>query len=168
MSGPLVFAQPSPADPLDEIRQALHAIQQRLAAISSHRRVAPPSATTLTLIDDGEALGALIQAKRLYAARRKRDHLFVGYDLFGEPCWDILLDLFIAGEERNLIGVSSACIAACCPPTTALRWLGVLYEQGVIVRASDPDDARRVHVALSATGTQLMRAYLATPGPIAD
>lgn len=142
-------------------------VEQQLAAVGNHQRPAPPATTTLTFDEDG-ALGALAHAKRLYAARRKRNHAFAGYDLFGEPCWDILLDLFIAGEERNLIGVSSACIAACCPPTTALRWLGVLYERGLIVRASDPRDARRVNVALSATGTQLMRAYLGTPGPIAD
>jgi len=87
-------------------------VEQQLAAVGNHQRPAPPATTTLTFDEDG-ALGALAHAKRLYAARRKRNHAFAGYDLFGEPCWDILLDLFIAGEERNLIGVSSACIAAC-------------------------------------------------------
>lgn len=146
----------------------LQAVEQRLATISSHRRTVSQPATTPTIINDDPTYDVLSHAKRLYAARRRRDRAFAGYDLFGEPSWDILLDLFIAGEERNLIGVSSACIAACCPPTTALRWLGLLLDQGLIVRTDDPDDARRVNVALSATGMQLMQGYLGTSGSVTD
>ena len=45
-----------------------------------------------------------------------------GEGLFADPAWDIMLDLFAARIEGKDITVSSAGIAACVPPTTALRW----------------------------------------------
>lgn len=99
---------------------------------------------------------ALHVAKRMYHERRLRDRAFTGYDLFGEPAWDLLLDLFIAGEERRKIGISSACIAAVVPPTTALRWIITLREQGLISRGADPDDGRRSLLTLTPRAHRLM------------
>ena len=39
-------------------------------------------------------------------------------ELFGEPAWDILLDLYIANVENKPVSVSSACIGSAAPPTT--------------------------------------------------
>ena len=41
---------------------------------------------------------ALTLARTLYAERRRRDRTFP-VDIFGEPSWDILLDLFVAREK---------------------------------------------------------------------
>jgi hypothetical protein len=98
-------------------------------------------------------------AKNAYAMRRTRDAIFGASELFGEPAWDILLDLFIAHTENKPVSVSSACIGSAAPPTTGLRWLGVLTENEMIVREHDPEDQRRVLVRLSDKAIEAMEQY---------
>lgn len=98
-------------------------------------------------------------ARSTYRDRRRRADIFADPALFGEPAWDILLDLFIAAKERKRLPVTSACIGAAVPATTALRWLTVLEEKGLIMRENDSNDARRVFVRLSAEGYEKMVAY---------
>lgn len=98
-------------------------------------------------------------AKRTYAIRRRRSSIFGNPDLFGEPGWDILLDLYIAYAEQKPVSVSSACIGSAAPPTTGLRWLGVLAEEDLIIREQDPDDQRRVLVRLTQRGVNAMETY---------
>lgn len=98
-------------------------------------------------------------ARNAYRDRRRRSDIFADATLFGEPAWDIMLDLFIAAKERKRLPVTSACIGAAVPATTALRWLTVLEEKGLIVREADATDARRVFVRLSSDGYEKMVAY---------
>jgi len=106
-------------------------------------------------------------ARNAYRDRRRRGEIFDDAGLFGEPAWDILLDLFIAAKERKRLPVTSACIGAAVPSTTALRWLTVLEEKGLILREHDTTDARRIFVRLSSEGYEKMVAYFAgTSGPM--
>ena len=100
-------------------------------------------------------------ARAAYAKRRKRGSLFGDLELFGEPAWDILLDLYIAHTEGKSVSVSSACIGSASPPTTGLRWLGVLSEHGFVAREHDPQDQRRVLVRLTQKAIKAMDAYFA-------
>jgi DNA-binding MarR family transcriptional regulator len=93
-------------------------------------------------------------------ARRLRDR-FLGEALFEDPAWDILLDLFAAHLERARVSVSSLCIAAAVPTTTALRWIGKMSDVGLLARVADPDDRRRAFIALSPDGLGAMRRYVA-------
>jgi DNA-binding MarR family transcriptional regulator len=88
------------------------------------------------------------QIRAMIRARRMRDQFFKG-DLFADPAWDMLLDLMAARLEQRRVAVSSLCIAAAVPPTTALRWIKTLCEQGLFVRVADPQDGRRVFIELS-------------------
>lgn len=101
----------------------------------------------------------LALARKTYALRRKRAAIFGNLDLFGEPAWDILLDLFIAHAEGKPVSVSSACIGSAAPATTGLRWLGVLADEGLIVRENDAEDNRRVLVRLTQTGRAAMERF---------
>ena len=101
-------------------------------------------------------------ARTAYAKRRKRTSIFGDSELFGEPGWDILLDLYIAQVEEKPVSVSSACIGSASPPTTGLRWLGVLTEQGLIAREHDPLDQRRVLVRLTDKALDAMDTYFAS------
>lgn len=103
-------------------------------------------------------------AREAYATRRRRCAIFSNDELFGEPAWDILLDLYVAHAENKPVSVSSACIGSAAPPTTGLRWLGVLAEQGLILRQHDPEDQRRVLVKLTAKGLAAMDEYFASVG----
>jgi len=93
--------------------------------------------------------------------RRNQTAIFGNPELFGEPAWDILLDLYIAYVEDKPVSVSSACIGSAAPPTTGLRWLGVLAENDLVLREHDPEDQRRVLVRLTETGLAAMDEYFA-------
>lgn len=116
------------------------------------------------LIQDPADILSIAQSE--YRRRRNRTLFFEDESLFGEPAWDILLDLFIAGLERKLLPVTSACIGAAVPTTTALRWLALLEERGQVIREPDPTDARRAHVRLSPEARARMEEYFrrAYPG----
>ena len=103
-------------------------------------------------------------AREAYAVRRRRSVIFESDELFGEPAWDILLDLYIAHTEGKPVSVSSACIGSAAPPTTGLRWLGVLAEHELILREHDPEDQRRVLVRLTEKGLTAMDDYFTSLG----
>lgn len=94
-------------------------------------------------------------------ARRLREDLF-GVGLFADPAWDILLDLMAARIEGRSVAVSSLCIAAAVPATTALRWIKQLTEAGLLRRVADPDDGRRVFIELTDRAATAMATYFAT------
>ncbi|MEH3106187.1 MAG: winged helix DNA-binding protein [Sphingomonas fennica] len=102
----------------------------------------------------------LAQLRRLVRERMVRRSFFPA-NLFGEPAWDMLLDLAIARETGARIAVSSLCIAAAVPTTTAIRWIRTLVEEGLFVRADDPADGRRSFVHLTEPAAAGMQAYLA-------
>jgi DNA-binding MarR family transcriptional regulator len=98
-------------------------------------------------------------AVAIQAVRRRRDALF-GRDLFGEPAWDILLDLYVAERSGRTLALSTVGALAGVPQTTAFRWMNQLLERGYIVRRADPHDARRGFIHLSPTGQTLLEALL--------
>jgi hypothetical protein len=98
----------------------------------------------------------LVTAKAWQRANAVRRAFFNNAEtLFVDPAWEILLDLYIQDREGGRVSVSSACIAAQVPATTGLRWLERLQRDGLISRAPDPRDGRKVYVAL--TGDAIAR-----------
>jgi DNA-binding MarR family transcriptional regulator len=81
--------------------------------------------------------------------RRNRDEHFPE-SYFSGSIWDILLELDRAERQGLTYVVSDIGIAANIPPTTALRFLGILENDKMIVRTPDPKDRRRVNVSLTA------------------
>ncbi|HET7708481.1 MAG TPA: MarR family winged helix-turn-helix transcriptional regulator [Sphingomicrobium sp.] len=104
-----------------------------------------------------DTVRAVIRARRL----RSR---FFAEDLFADPAWDMLLDLLQAELAQLRVPVSSLCIAAAVPATTALRWLKTMTSQGLFVRRADPHDGRRVFVELDPSASIAMRRYFAEVG----
>jgi len=98
-------------------------------------------------------------------ARRLRSRFF-SEELFADPAWDMLLDLLQAEIRHHRVPVSSLCIAAAVPATTALRWLKTLVSQGLFIRRADPHDGRRVFVELAADASIAMRRYFGEVGAI--
>ena len=74
--------------------------------------------------------------------------------------WNILLDLFVQSANGRKVSVSDACIASLAPPTTALRYIGMLDQAGLARREPDPMDRRRVFIALTESAQVLVRRYL--------
>ena len=107
-------------------------------------------------------IGQLAQAH--YERRRARDAIFNDPELFGEPAWDILLDLARAQSAGQHVSVKSACVGSCSPATTGLRWLGILEKRGLVERQEDPFDKRRAYVRLSKDGAAKLRKYFGANG----
>lgn len=114
----------------------------------------PPSAAEARVGIDAAYVRAIIRGRRL------RDDYFAG-GLFADPVWDMLLDLTAARFEQRDVPVSSLCLAAAVAPTTALRRIKELTDAGLFVRRLDPDDGRRVFIALSDAAAESMIDYLA-------
>jgi hypothetical protein len=110
----------------------------------------------LPALPAGELLG---RAKRLWSDRGVRDRVFGG-DLCPNPTWNILLDLFIAGEEGRNVTIKSACSAAGVPQSTALRHIAHLIEVRLTARAQHPSDARSAYLRLTDRGRTRMVAFL--------
>lgn len=96
-------------------------------------------------------------------ARRLRDQHFAS-ELFADPAWDMLLDLYAARLEGRRVSVSSLCIAASVPPTTALRWIGTMHDAELFGREPDPTDKRRAHITLTDRAAAAMRGYFGAAG----
>jgi predicted transcriptional regulator len=88
------------------------------------------------------------EVRGIIKMRRLRDQFF-DPELFADPAWDMMLDLLAARAEHSRVSVSSLCIAAAVPATTALRWIKTLTDQGIFIRVADPTDGRRVFIELS-------------------
>lgn len=95
---------------------------------------------------------------RTIAERRSR-YKFFPAEIFSDPAWDILLELYASEVSQIRITISKLCAAVPVPVTTAMRWISALEREGLICRRKDPVDGRRVFVALSAKGIGSMDAY---------
>lgn len=111
-------------------------------------------------IDNGNRGMNKAKAVRNYLrARRLRDR-FIAEDLFGEPAWDMLLDLYASYLEGKVITTSSACMASGVPSTSALRWLNRLIQLGLVERFADLSDGRRVNVQLTPEGRKAIGSWI--------
>lgn len=102
------------------------------------------------------SLGAL--ARDLYEKRRARDERFAA-GLFGEPGWDILLDLFALEQEGKTATLAMVAAGASIPPETARRFIDHLVAAGLVFL--DPPDATTwAFVQLTDEGRARMEAML--------
>ena len=105
----------------------------------------------------------LALAKALVACRRRRDKA-LGKELFSDPAWDILLDLFVAQSENRDVAIGSACIAAAVPFSSARRWCQLLEKRELLYRTRDPRDGRRVFLRLTGDAFDHVRTALLQTG----
>ena len=90
--------------------------------------------------------------------RRMRDQIF-GSDLFGEPAWDLLLDLYIAASEPRPLSVIAASIAA-SEAADDVRWLRLLEEHGLVEWVDAESEMGPAIVTLSETAFGKMTRLL--------
>lgn len=113
---------------------------------------------TIAIPRNGLAATASLLVRAIQAWRRDRAAIFPA-ELFSDPAWDILLELYALHLEQQRTSVSSVCAASAVPASTALRWITKLEHEGLIVRSEDPLDARRSWIALSSDGVDRMRTF---------
>jgi DNA-binding MarR family transcriptional regulator len=153
------------AERLRQLSEEMSRIASSLARLSTG-----PTAPPLAAVDQraSAALAPLSAetVRNVIRARRLRGRFF-SEELFADPAWDMLLDLLQAEIAQLRVPVSSLCIAASVPATTALRWLKTLVSQGLFVRRPDPHDGRRVYVELAPDASDALRRYFSEVGTAA-
>jgi len=156
------FADVVGASPVGEVRELSDGASPKINALSLEAgRIADALARLAGTADpmaDAMPVDAAL-VRRLLRLRRDRGR-FLPADIFADPAWDMLLDLAAARLEGRAVPVSSLCIAAAVPTTTALRWVRSLPEAGLFVRRADPGDARRSHISLSDDAASAVLAWL--------
>jgi DNA-binding MarR family transcriptional regulator len=95
---------------------------------------------------------------------RRRRGKFFDPELFADPAWDILLELYAAHVAQRRVSVSDVCLGARVPATTALRWIKTLEQKGLISRRDDPMDGRRVFLCITQRAADQMTAFFEDSG----
>lgn len=167
-------ARLQPSSRLNEIADLTANIARDAARIHQHLG----TLNDIGPIDQPNPVGATIQRRPYDAtkrdadviaaylrARRSRESCFPE-GMFADPAWDMLLDLFVAYAQGKRISVSSACIAAAVPSTTALRWMVFMESCALVEREKDCHDHRRVWVEITPKALAGINAWLDCMWPI--
>ena len=88
-------------------------------------------------------------------ARRGREAIF-GKDLFSDPAWDILLELYAAYLAGRETCVSELAASIGTPPPTTIRWASALQAQG-FVWCDEITEPKRTRIGLTAEGAARMK-----------
>ena len=114
--------------------------------------------------ETGNALTAMAvkKAQDLIEITKRRSRLVSVANLFADPAWFILLDLFVRQHSGLQTSVSSACHASFSPVTTALRHLAILTERKIIEREYDSVDQRRIFLRLTEEASAEIQRTLLT------
>ena len=108
---------------------------------------------------EGGRKNFLIVARAEAARRFNRRELFGEFDIFSDPAWDILLELYIADATGSQLYASVVGSEAGIPQSTALRWLAVLEKAGLLRRRHDMFDKRRQWIGLTPRALSLMEKH---------
>ena len=148
---------------LAQLSEEAARIASALASLSEGELIVPAEAPSGE--SEAEEVSAA-QVRAIIRARRMREQYFRS-EIFADPAFDMLLDLYAARLEGHRVAVSSLCIAAAVPATTALRWIKQLTDRGLFVRHADPQDGRRIYIELSDAAARATGNYLAAVQRIA-
>ena len=128
-------------------------LQARLNELRERLLEAPDAEQPLS--DEG-ALNRLV--REVLESRRRRERIF-GDQIFGEPAWDLLLELYDAEWRQQPLSIQNACRATGMPPSTMIRWIAMLEEEGWVRAIGDPSDLVRMRVALTDRASVAMHDY---------
>ncbi len=117
------------------------------------QNVSVPRSAPADDVSGEEAQVALVQN-----SRRVRAELF-GENLFADPAWDMLLELYANELRQRCSSISGISDVAGVPLTTAARWMAALEDRNLVARANDQLDGRRVWIRLTSHGVSLMHRY---------
>lgn len=114
--------------------------------------VLPVAADAMSSLPEPDRIRKIIRQRQLRAK-------FFDASLFADPAWDMLLDLAAATRENVNVSTSSLCIAANVPATTALRWISLMSNAGLLEKVEDTTDRRRIFVVLSKKAIDALDRY---------
>jgi DNA-binding MarR family transcriptional regulator len=108
-------------------------------------------------------LKALLTGKRLRRPLKvTEDHILsvllvrrgriavLGEQLFSDPAWDILLELYAARLGERQMSVADLSVATGTPPSVTARWVSLLEGRGLLLTRTGPDRREPLLVELTA------------------
>ena len=92
---------------------------------------------------------ALVNARRHLHDCKARESVFGRPEFFGDPAWNMLIELFIANEERRDLTAAQLCGRAGAALQTAHRWLAIMEREGLVmaVRATSDEADRQIFIS---------------------
>lgn len=135
----------------------VRAVKAALLVRQARERAAPVAETVAA----GPVDRKRTALKDMRSMRKMRSQHFPT-ELFSDPCWEMLLDLYDARLTGAEVTVTSLGVASGVPLTTALRRMDQLSEHGLIERAGDAGDKRRTIVRLSQEGLEAVERFFET------
>ena len=99
------------------------------------------------------------QALEALRGMRKMRRKFLPEELFSDPCWEMLLDLYEARLTSTQVTITALGVTSGVPLSTALRRIGELQAHGLIERVNDQSDKRRTYVSLTDRGLVALDSF---------
>lgn len=118
---------------------------------------APPASSTARPQVISRAL--LIEGASKELRQRRRRSQVLPEDMFGEPAWDILLQLYVE-QQGSRLKIARLTNELNLPATTVLRWLSYLQDKQLVRREVHPTDQRSVIIELTPDAIQAIDSYL--------
>lgn len=151
-------------------RQNLRQLGEWLVLLSEEHSIdRPEQASSPFMIpsDRGEGRfpASIDQLFALIAAKEYKDRgdrlLFLDEDLFCEAPWDVLLKLYTSQVNGKPLTIASACSASRIPSTTAMRWIRILKQRGLVSFDPEASNLDVSLLALTDPGMETMNRYFA-------
>ena len=98
-------------------------------------------------------------ADALHARRSRNARFGDDADIFGEPAWDMLLELYLSRSSEPPLSIGAASVSSAIPTTTALRYVALLEGRGLIVRQPHPYDRRSSVLRLTDKACEAIEAW---------
>ena len=148
------------AKPVDGPRM-VRAVKSAQLARKVRLRTAEPEAASAAANSPDPVVRKRAALTDLKKMRRLRSQYFPA-ELFSDPCWEMLLDLYDASLAGAEVTVTSLGAASGVPQTTALRRMETLQGHDLIVRVEDKTDKRRTIIRLSDSGMRAVENFFET------
>lgn len=100
-------------------------------------------------------------AQAILQLRRQRKDEF-DESLFGEPAWEMLLELYVRDASGTVSTVAELLANSDASDSTAVRWLFHLDKLGFVTRRAHPLDAKTEFVDLTVEVKAALERHLAT------
>lgn len=72
------------------------------------------------------------RAKQFLVMQRQRSLFFASDEIFGDPAWELLLEIYIATETHQSVSKSDLFAELSIAPPMASRWIAVFADHGYI------------------------------------
>jgi DNA-binding MarR family transcriptional regulator len=107
-----------------------------------------------TAVHTGEATEDHILS--ILAVRRGREAA-LGRELFSDPAWDILLELYAANLGQRRMALPDLARSIDVPESTTSRWITALANRRLVVSSNDANDPSRLWIELTSAGAAAMK-----------